>query len=569
MLLGEISVNKPFESDLPEPPKESAAEKLKRAKELLDSLPPEQQTSIEFEDSAIEASFKQLFNYVNPSIDVINGMAYVGVWLPCKVVRKPKKEDEQFLINYENRFFLVNSKRELLYAHGKDGEKNLARYGLKLSCLPLKQKYVYWTPEHVKRFLNGEKVDPKTVYAQVYDVFAKFMEFESEIYCKLAAVYTIATYFHQLWDTFPGLFVGGTKRVGKTKFLTLLRYMALYGVKSTSITAPSIFRLTHMLRPTLLIDETEKLSEKSNVEKRLILLVRYKRGDEAYRVEGEVVKIPEGFDVYGPLVTANIQGVEDVMGDRLIPMYLPRSINAEILDAEPKFNSPLWAEIRHQLFAMFLMFQGEVSEASDECEAELKEAGVLGRERELWLPLISIAVFLEKHGVEGLVKDLVKLSKEVQEFRKTEDITQNADTVLAQILPIILQQDDEFIYVKDIKRSLVEALGYEEAPKWLTNEWVSRALTRLGFKEKRRLGKGVQYRIVKKTCLNILKRFQVPPLDSTSSPSPASPDSLGTPHPLTRGKCKVCGKDGAKGYYRNGEWLFLHDECVKDYEGEF
>jgi hypothetical protein len=167
------------------------------------------------------------------------------------------------------------------------------------------------------------------------------------------------------------------------------------------------------------------------------------------------------------------------------------------------------------------------------------------------------------------VEDLIKLAQEIQEFRKTEDITRNTDVILAQVLPQIAVEEDSYYYVKDIKRKLVEALEVEKAPEWLTTQWVGRALTRLGFKEKRRLGTGVQYRIPRKLCFNVLKRLQVPPLNSTTQDAETSQTSLGQPHPLTRGKCKVCGKDGAKGYYRDGEWLFLHDECIKDYEGEF
>lgn len=116
---------------------------------------------------------------------------------------------------------------------------------------------------------------------------------------------------------------------------------------------------------------------------RQLLLVRYKKGLKAYRVEGDVWKKPVDYDIYGPLALANIAGIEDVMQDRAIPIFLLRSINPKILNSKVDFSSPLWPELRNLGFLLFMQYFSEVSEVCGQCEAVLTTAEITSRERTL------------------------------------------------------------------------------------------------------------------------------------------------------------------------------------------
>ena len=482
----------------------------------------------------VKVDFEPKWFKIHPAIDVVNGKAYVGTFLPCEVGKTPKNPDdfeEKPEKKYDEQFFFVTSDREIIYAHPPRGEEFLTRYSLKLQCHPYKPKYPSWNPQYIARYLKGETVEPKLVFNEILTVFNSFMEFEKPEYASLYTIYTVATYFHQLFDTFPELFITGVKRVGKTKLLLLFKFMCFNGVKSSSISEPSIFRFTDTYRPTILMDETDKISTTKENEKRVLLLARYKRGDEAFRVEGETMRIPTGFDLYGPLIIANIQGLDDILQDRSIPAVLPRSVNPKILDAYPKYSDPKWAEIRHKCFILFLTFYDEVkrlsegSEGSDDCEGEKGVAVLQGRERELWSPILVMAQFFEQHGVEGLTKLMLNLAQEIVKFKETEDMTQNTDVALALTLPKIVEEesDDNFYHVKKIKEELVKTLERDKAPEWLTNEWVGRSLTRLGFKQKRRLGTGVQYLILKEQVSNVLCRLGLTPISASQSSLPTQP----------------------------------------------
>jgi thymidylate kinase len=52
-------------------------------------------------------------------------------------------------------------------------------------------------------------------------------------------------------------------------------------------------------------------------------------------------------------------------------------------------------------------------------------------------------------------------------------------------------ESDGFYKVSDVRNAMAEY--FDEPQKWLTSKWVGNTLRRLGFTEKRRVGKGVEY----------------------------------------------------------------------------
>ena len=67
---------------------------------------------------------------------------------------------------------------------------------------------------------------------------------------------------------------------------------------------------------------------------------------------------------------------------------------------------------------------------------------VSGREMKLWLPIVTIALFFEKHGVVGLVKKIMTKLDVNSEEKKTKDADQNDEV---KILSIILESNPETI----------------------------------------------------------------------------------------------------------------------------
>jgi len=52
---------------------------------------------------------------------------------------------------------------------------------------------------------------------------------------------------------------------------------------------------------------------------------------------------------------------------------------------------------------------------------------------------------------------------------------------------------------------------YDEEQKWLRSEWIGKALKRLGFAEKRRVGTGIEYYLRRKEVEDLAIRIGVKP----------------------------------------------------------
>jgi hypothetical protein len=64
---------------------------------------------------------------------------------------------------------------------------------------------------------------------------------------------------------------------------------------------------------------------------------------------------------------------------------------------------------------------------------------------------------------------------------------------------------DDYYKVKGIKVAM--AACFDEDQKWLTSRWIGSALRRLGFKDKRRVGTGYEYRLATKEVRNLALRM--------------------------------------------------------------
>jgi hypothetical protein len=54
------------------------------------------------------------------------------------------------------------------------------------------------------------------------------------------------------------------------------------------------------------------------------------------------------------------------------------------------------------------------------------------------------------------------------------------------------------------------AQAFDEEQKWLSSEWVGRALKRLGFTDKRRVGTGCEYKLSAKAIIDLAERLNIP-----------------------------------------------------------
>jgi hypothetical protein len=131
---------------------------------------------------------------------------------------------------------------------------------------------------------------------------------------------------------------------------------------------------------------------------------------------------------------------------------------------------------------------------------------IRGRQLELWKPILTLALFFDRY-INGLYKRMVDFAKEKAKERIIEDATENLHAILVKTL-VELVKEDGFYKVKEVRDAM--ASKFEEEQKWLRNEWVGRALKRLGFLDKRAVGKGVEYFFRVSQIKDLAERLGIP-----------------------------------------------------------
>lgn len=466
--------------------------------------------SIQVGKLTIKPNLEKTINEIHPAIGTVDDTAYVGVWLPCQIT------DDKGSETYKDLLFLVTDKRELLLANNNIFREKGLEWQLEYRAIKFPNR---WSLHNVQAYLNGKTVDATKVLRKVVDVWKKYIEFPDEKEYLYHALWDVGTYCHHLFNCYPYAYLGGVKRTGKTKGLSVHHGLAFNAIFSNNMSTASIYRLIQNARATLLIDESEKLSYKGSLSERTlefrsILLSGYKKGARAYRIEKSANDslIPRPFETYSPKALANIQGLEDVIEDRCKNTIMKRSRNRKIINLEVEEDSEL-GELRSELYLLFLEnwreiqhIYSQISELSELNEqVNLKEIPnidlLVGRELELWRGIIALSIFFEnKAGSKtkftsspsSLTTLILKLAVEDAKQRQTENTTETGEVILTQILLSVVKEDN-YYPVKTLKEKMLEA--FDEEQKWITTRWIGNALRRLGFKEKRRVGTGYQYKL--------------------------------------------------------------------------
>lgn len=443
----------------------------KTKEELIEKL----KSSITLENVNLQPLYSDVWKRVHPAIDVVDGVAYVGVVIPCQVTDKEGKtsiRDFHFLITSDKRQILCH--REVL---GKE------RMELAHSVVKLPNR---WSLTSVKEWLDGKaSVEPQEVYTAVKTAFETYLEFEDERVYDFLTLWSVGTYFFHLFNSYPYLNIHGIKQTGKTKLGSLLSLLCFNAIFSNNLSTSSAFRLVQSGRCTLILDETEKLrNPEREIDFRNMLYAGYKKGAVVYRTHKDTLK-PEPFEVYSPKVVIGIKGVEDVLEDRCITLIMTRGRNPKIVNAEIPFEAKVWQDIRDKLYIFYLTRFIEVAELID--LPHLLEETVLDRikqrELELWKPILAIASYFDRY-FNGLFKRITEFAIQKAREKEVENQTETLDFIFARTLKTIVLKDG-YYKVKELKEAMAE--NFTEPQKWLTEKWIGNALRRLGFTDKRRM----------------------------------------------------------------------------------
>ena len=299
-----------------------------------------------------------------------------------------------------------------------------------------------WSAEARRRWTAGsETPNPADLWRRVLEQITHFLEFDPNEGPGLSAVLSLwvfLTYvFRGAWSSVPYLSIAGPLGSGKSVVLRVLARLVFRPIESSNITAPLLFRSLHERGGTLLLDEAERLRDKSPEasELRSILLSGYKVGSPAMRLEkqGDTFR-SVSFQCYGPKAVGSIAALPEALQSRCIRIGMFRAAPGSPkprrrLDAEPE----AWRAIRDDLHAIALEHGRtwlDLATRSDAAPSELN-----GREFELWQPLMALAGWIESHGAENLTEVVRSFALE----STTSDATQAVPEVEELLLRLLAQ----------------------------------------------------------------------------------------------------------------------------------
>lgn len=309
---------------------------------------------------------------------------------------------------------------------------------------PAKPRYSQAAIEaYIKKNARG---DLTGTYESIKSTYRHFLDFSDANTYDYLAAWTIGTYFFRSFDHYGYIHFSGTKEVGKSKAMRVMSQMCFNGIMAVSITDASQFRIITDLLPTLFLDESENLDDKTNLERRALLLGGYEKGSGVWRTDrvGDAFHAQE-YENFSPRVFASIKNMEHVLASRTITIEMRRSFDDAIKNTQVKLNDPRFQEIRDELFLVAMDYGHYVKKIYDEIRKP-PEADIEAREWDIFKPIYTIGTAV---GSADAIRALVQFA--VDRYREklaTYNETAPENVVLRVLLELV--QEEKFYSIDEV-----------------------------------------------------------------------------------------------------------------------
>ena len=410
---------------------------------------------------------------------------HILVYLPTKVV-------ENDVTTFDAKAYIISNGTNGKQLTPLEDEELQKKYlsNLYSNFQPLGGK---WKNQDIQAYLGSNtKVNPKELFDDMLKLERKYFEnqFDYDYYFEI--LWKTHTYFYTLFEITPYNDYTGMKNVGKTKRLNYNQKICYNGIVSGDSSLSSVFRTIQGTGATLLLDETENLKGGKDDRTDFENLLRngFSKNGQVTRAKETTKKefVPESFSVFSPKAFGHIKGFDNVLADRNIQTKLVRTTNKNIADSEPdEREESLIYKIRERLYRLWLDYGEELYKLIPEARKLIKELS--GREMKLWLPIVTIALFYQKHGVENLMEKITAKMLTTSEDKKISDLEDNDDFRILTIL-----QNTETIpkMSRELYVHTNSELGKQFSIEELSDKELKESLERLGFRCKR-TNKGVEW----------------------------------------------------------------------------
>jgi len=437
-------------------------------------------------------------------ITFADGTMYIQITLP--VIKKVETEGSTRIINTFGTFY-VTSNKKLVHHTSAILDKFQTAEVLEGA------DFERWKYDDIIEYLtNDETLDICEAYESTEKLFRKYIDFRDDAYYTVITLWVFGTYISKMFSYFPYLDIGGTKGSAKSKVLSLLEKLTYNGKMVSGISSATLTRLVEAYGITLLIDETEGLKNPKH-EKAENLLTMLKT---SYRTTAQIpintksgdTWIPHFYETGTCISLAHINGLDDVLEDRTIPIPMEITLKKGIGNSDPDTDVNNWFSQRDKFYRFALECASEIDELVHE---HIEHDLISNRElNQIWKPLIVIAKVFESHGVPDLVRKINVVIQQSHSQKISSNIDENPDVKTVDLLIKYLIVDKSLIRSDKNELSqqdIFNRMTQQDSVDWLkSSKSLGVIFRRLGL-AKTRTPKGMVVIITDPILAKLAKQF--------------------------------------------------------------
>jgi hypothetical protein len=315
----------------------------------------------------------------------------------------------------------------------------------------------------------------------------------------LLSLYVALSYVYQIFEAIPLLMVNGEKGTGKSELGQALAAVSFNGHLVGQGSAAAVVRLLNDSRGLLVLDDLEALSKAATddfSDLNQMLKLSYKK-----QTSKKTLTLMNGktatFDFYGPKVINNTQGVDPILGSRML--YIQTRRMPELLKRSGRFvgSDPVeLMELRNELHIWGMANVSQVAEVYQRLAGQKTD-----RVDEIVAPLRTLATL----SCDQTIQDTLETALEHQTMRRldTEDPIEFLKEAVANCIRQGAVTELSSFQLSLELRLIADNTGKEwtnQIPVWQRGEWIGQQLRNLEVRD-------IHAKVLRKRLFGIMSRI--------------------------------------------------------------